>query len=82
MSVTPDDLNVATIDLAIEGMHCGSCSALIQESIEEHRGVLGASVDLDAARATVRFDPTTTDSDDLCALVGDVGYKATLLSSS
>ena len=31
----------ATVELAVTGMHCGSCSALIEESLAEQPGVIG-----------------------------------------
>jgi len=36
-----------------------------------------ATVDLDAARASVTYDPATLTVDDLCAAVTGVGYRAT-----
>ncbi len=62
--------------LAIEGMHCGSCSALIEETLVEDLGVLEAHVDLDAGRATVVFDATVHSVADLCDAVAAAGYTA------
>lgn len=73
---------VTTASLSIEGMHCGSCSTLIEETLVEQPGVLDASVDLDAARAVVRFDGSQLGTDDLCGLVGAVGYEATVLETT
>jgi copper chaperone len=66
-----------TIELNVAGMHCGSCSALIEESLGEHPAVSAASVDLDSARAVVTFDASRLDADGLCAVVAEVGYSAT-----
>jgi copper chaperone len=70
----------ATIELAVEGMHCGGCVALIEESLSERAGVTGASVDLDSARAVVSYDPSVLGVDDLQATVADAGYSATPVS--
>jgi copper chaperone CopZ len=67
----------STIELTVTGMHCGSCSALIEESLGEHPAVSSASVDLDAARAVVAYDPAQLSADGLCAIVAEVGYSAT-----
>jgi copper chaperone CopZ len=67
----------ATIELDVTGMHCGSCSALIEESLGELPAVKAASVDLDSARAVVTYDPSRLDADGLCAVVAEVGYSAT-----
>jgi len=63
--------------LAVEGMHCGSCVALIEETLVEDLGVPSAEVDLAAGRAEVTYDPSTHTVDDLCAAVAAAGYRAT-----
>jgi copper chaperone CopZ len=64
-------------ELAVDGMHCASCAALVEEVLTEHDGVTSATVDLDAARASVRYDPARVDVAGLVALVADAGYAAT-----
>ena len=77
-----DGVGPLTATLSIEGMHCGSCSALIEETLAEQPGVLEASVDLDEARAVVRFDAGQLGVNDLCGLVSSVGYEATVLETT
>ncbi len=67
----------ARVELAIDGMHCGSCAALIEEVLCEQPGVESASVDLDDARAFVAFDPALLGVDELRSLVAAAGYGAT-----
>ena len=67
---------LATIELVVEGMHCGSCVALIQESLAEQAGVSEARVDLDSGRAVVHYDPDQLGPDDLSATVAEAGYSA------
>jgi Cu+-exporting ATPase len=66
-----------TAELHVEGMHCPSCVALIEESLTGQTGVAEAVVDLDAARAVVRYDPRVTGPDALLATIGAAGYTAT-----
>ena len=66
-----------SVELAVEGMHCGSCVALIQETLGEQDGVTSATVDLESARAVVGFDPSRIDVASLTAVVAEVGYAAT-----
>lgn len=70
----PGELTEAV--LAIEGMHCGSCSALVEEVLVEDLGVASARVDLDLHRATVSFDPAVHSVSDLCDAVAAAGYRA------
>ncbi len=67
----------ATVELAVAGMHCGACVALIEECLADQAGVLGASVDLESARAIVDYDPSLVDLDALVAAVAEAGYSAT-----
>jgi P-type Cu+ transporter len=64
------------LDLAITGMHCPSCSALIEETLDADDGVTEATVDLASERARVTFDPSVISPDRLCALVAEAGYQA------
>ncbi len=61
----------------MEGMHCGSCVALIEESLVEREGVTDASVDLESGVAVVRYDPSLLGVDDLQTTVAEAGYSAT-----
>jgi Cu+-exporting ATPase len=74
---SPASGGVATVEFAVTGMHCGSCVALIEETLLDQAGVASASVDLDAARAVVGFDPGRVGADQLGALITDTGYPAT-----
>ncbi len=65
------------VELAVSGMHCPSCVALIEEVLSERDGVRSVSVDLDTGRAAVRFDPAVVGVDDLQAVVTATGYPAT-----
>jgi copper chaperone CopZ len=67
----------ATVELSIEGMHCGSCSALITETLLEEAGVASAAVDHETGRASIGYDPAVIDEGALIALVTEVGYPAT-----
>jgi len=66
-----------TAELHVEGMHCSSCVALVEESLTEQAGVAEAVVDLEASRAVVRYDPRVTGPDALRATIMAAGYTAT-----
>lgn len=71
---------VSVAQLSVEGMHCGSCAALIEETLGQRPGVTAAQIDLDSARAVVEYDPSTLDADAICTAIAEVGYSATPLS--
>jgi copper chaperone CopZ len=58
-------------------MHCDACVALIEETLGETEGVLTASVDLEAARAVVAYQPEVIDVDAIRSVIADTGYTAT-----
>jgi len=66
------------IELAITGMHCGSCSALVQEVLAEQAGVIAVTVDLASGRARLSLEASTVTVEQLCAAVAAVGYGASL----
>lgn len=61
----------------IRGMHCGSCSLLIDETVEELAGVSRALTELRSARSTVWFDPIQVSSEQIIAAIAGLGYVAT-----
>ena len=71
---------VTVAQLTVEGMHCGSCVALIEETLNEREGVTAALVDLDSARAVIEYDPSTLDVEEIRAAIAEVGYSATPVS--
>lgn len=61
----------------IKGMHCESCAANIQETLEETAGVTSAGVTFSGKTAVVEFDPDTVQEQTLVKKIGDLGYTAT-----
>ena len=81
MSTTSPDAESPAVgdtraDLAVTGMHCGSCAALIEETLSRQPGITSVTVDLDGAKAAVTFDPGTIALDEVCSIVTGLGYTA------
>ena len=70
---------IAVAQLTVEGMHCGSCVALIEETLNEREGVTAALVDLDSA-AVIEYDPSTLDLEEIRAAIAEAGYSASPVS--
>jgi copper chaperone CopZ len=71
---------IAVAQLTVEGMHCGSCVALIEETLNEREGVTAALIDLDSGRAVVEYNPSTLEVEDIRAAIVEAGYSATTVS--
>ncbi len=65
---------MTTVELAVSGMSCESCAALIEEVLAEQPGLVSARVDLSSARAEVTYDDRVTDVDALQAAISELGY--------
>lgn len=61
-------------------MHCGSCVALIEETLSGREGVTAASIDLESTRAVVEYDPSVLAVEDIRAAIAEAGYSATPVS--
>lgn len=69
-----------SIDLNTGGMHCGSCSMLIQMSVEDLPGVASAQADYASGRTHVEFDPDQISVDEIIAAIVEAGYTAELVA--
>ena len=62
--------------LVVTGMHCASCSILIDETLEELPGVVSASTDLRRETTTVEYDPARTNLTTIADEIIKLGYTA------
>jgi copper chaperone CopZ len=67
---------MVTYTFSVEGMHCGSCGMLIDETLEDLDGVTRASTSLRTRRSTVEVDPTRCQPGDVIAAITSAGYTA------
>jgi Cu2+-exporting ATPase len=65
-----------TIDLAVDGMHCGACMTTIEGALMACPGVVRARANLTARRVTAEFDPLVSSTQALVQAIGRVGYTA------
>ena len=68
-----------TLSLSIGGMHCSSCSTLIERALKKVAGVTRANVNFAAEKAIVIFDEQTSSIDDLIRAVAKAGYQAAVV---
>ncbi len=72
---TAADGELATVELALEGMSCAACAARIEKQLNKLSGV-EAAVNFAAERAHIRFLPQNTDLERLIATVKKTGFTA------
>ncbi|HXX57654.1 MAG TPA: heavy metal translocating P-type ATPase [Thermodesulfovibrionales bacterium] len=63
-------------DFAVRGMTCAACSAAVERALNGLSGVLQATVNLAAEKATVEYIPTIVGFSDFARVVHDAGYSA------
>jgi P-type Cu+ transporter len=65
-----------TCTLSLRGMHCSSCSQLIERTLRETPGVQSATVNIATEKAQVQYDPSAVEVSALEAAVRKIGYGA------
>ncbi|MEK7612254.1 MAG: heavy metal translocating P-type ATPase [Patescibacteria group bacterium] len=59
----------------VKGMHCASCSSVIEKTFKKVDGVHSAEVNYGTEKAKVSFDPTKTNPHDLSKHIEPLGYS-------
>jgi copper chaperone CopZ len=59
----------------VKGMHCASCSSVIEKTFKKVEGVHSAEVNYGTERAKVSFDPSKTNPHDLSGYIEKLGYS-------
>ncbi len=63
------------LNINILGMHCASCSSLVEISLKNMTGVENISVSLLTGSANVVFDDNEIAEKDIFKIIEDLGYK-------
>ena len=69
---------IKKIDLQISGMHCASCSTLIDKALSKKDGVKNSNVNLSSSKASIEYDDTKVRAEELIDTVSKAGYGAEL----
>jgi copper chaperone CopZ len=67
---------VKTFRFDIKGMHCASCSSLVQMSLKNLKGVKDVSVNLLTNSAVIEADETSVTPEDIIEVIGNAGFSA------
>lgn len=61
------------IELKVEGMHCDSCKAIIEDELSDMDGIKSKKVEL--GKAAIEFDEKKTSEAAIKKLITGLGYK-------
>jgi len=64
------------INIDIQGMHCASCSAIIEMTLKNKKGIESISVNLLSGSASMIYDDSEIKPEDITGIINDLGYKA------
>ncbi len=62
-------------NLKIEGMHCTGCSTRLEKVLNNLEGVETAKVSLEEKKATIKYDETKIDIENIKEAIEDAGFK-------
>lgn len=68
-------------DFRVTGMTCAACQASVSRRVSKLDGVTAVNVNLLSGKMTVEYDESLTDSGNICAAVGEIGYGASVFDS-
>ncbi len=66
----------------VKGMHCASCSTIIEKSLKKVAGVESVEVNYGTEKVKVDFDPTQTSPHDLSKHIEPLGYSLLIPSTA
>ena len=71
-----------TLTVGIEGMTCGSCVKLIEDTVGTVDGIVKISVSLEKKQATIEYNCSVLSSDHVKNAIEDTGFEVTYIQGS
>lgn len=62
-------------NLKIEGMHCTGCSTRLEKVLNNLEGVETAKVSLEEKKATIKYEETKINIENIKEAIEDAGFK-------
>ncbi|RCI12945.1 hypothetical protein L249_1320 [Ophiocordyceps polyrhachis-furcata BCC 54312] len=81
LAVSSGRPRMATTTLRVGGMTCGSCTSAVEAGFKGLIGVRSVSVSLVMERAVVAHDVDVISAEQVCEIVQDRGFEASILST-
>ncbi len=74
--VGPAGVATEQVTVPLVGMTCAACATRIQKKVSKGEGVVDVAVNFGTERATVTYDPASSNAGEIVALVRNAGYDA------
>lgn len=74
--------DVLTTTIAVEGMTCGACTSAVEAGFKDVDGLLQFNISLLAERVVIVHDPSKLSASQICEIIEDCGFGASLISST
>ncbi|MCA0406560.1 MAG: cation transporter, partial [Proteobacteria bacterium] len=74
--VRPGTDGAATMDLAVEGIHCAACMRAIEKGLSSEPGIKGARVNLANRRVSVEWEPSLASPERILDKMQAIGFPA------
>lgn len=71
--------STARLTFTIEGMHCASCTMLIDEVLEDLDGVHRSTTKLSKRQTVVDVDPAVCTPEGIVTAIAEAGYSASAM---
>jgi Cu+-exporting ATPase len=75
-----EGVNLVTNIFNVEGMMCEHCLNSVTSALQKNKGVKEAQVSLDDKRASVTYDQSLTNKEEIIKAINDSGYVGTLFN--
>jgi mercuric ion binding protein len=66
----------STSEIKVSGMTCGACAVSVKKSLEKTKGVKAADVSVEKGQATVVYDDSQVNEQQLRDAINKTGFKA------
>jgi copper chaperone CopZ len=73
--------NTSTLELVVDGMHCGSCALLIDDALTDLPGILTSTTSSKNRASTITHDHRTSPQQ-IITTIEALGYRATPRTTS
>src|SRR4030042_3026911 len=70
------------VSLSISGMHCASCSSIIERTLKKIPGISSASVNFGSEKALVIYDESVVNIDSIIKAIKKAGYAHNLIKDN